>query len=246
MNDPHMTLKRFVPNPFNMNDAEKLYKTGDIARYLPDGNLEFLGRMDNQVKIRGYRIELEEIERILEQYPDIEMAIVIVHQKDGNPLLVSYYTSRNKKAFEESQLRTYLSQKLPSYMIPSVFICLDEMPRNANGKVDRNKLALQKIESITALEPRKVSKNGLEDTLFKMWSRYLNIDVNSIDENESFQNLGGNSLLFLKMLMEVQKTFKINSFSMENNLFEEFLQKPTIKKLCLIITLVQEKLSTPI
>ncbi|MCW5313084.1 AMP-binding protein [Nostoc sp. KVJ3] len=139
-NRPELTQEKFILNPFSKKTNERLYKTGDLARYLPDGNIEYVGRCDHQVKIRGFRIELAEIEATLVSHPQVQEALAIVWQTPSElEQLVAYVVSK-KSCLEESQLRQFLKQKLPDYMVPSSFIMLKEMPLTPNGKINRQAL----------------------------------------------------------------------------------------------------------
>lgn len=141
LNRPELTAQKFIPNLFSNEPSDRLYKTGDLARYLPNGNIEFLGRSDHQVKLRGYRIELTEIEAVLLQHPLIREAVVIVREDNsGNKRLVAYVLSEQKPAPTKGELQSFLKQKLPEYMIPTTFVMLDTLPLTPNGKVDRRNL----------------------------------------------------------------------------------------------------------
>ena len=146
LNKPDLTEQKFVPNPFtrgNDINSERLYRTGDLVRYLPDGNIEYLGRIDHQVKIRGYRIELGEIENALEQHDDVQQAIVVAKEDIHNisaKRLVAYITLQNDKQLLANELHAYLGKLLPSHMVPAQFIFLMTFPLNTSGKVDRNAL----------------------------------------------------------------------------------------------------------
>ncbi len=162
LNRPELTAQKFIPNPFQNSEGvredeysncdSRLYKTGDLARYLPDGNIEFVGRRDYQVKIRGYRIELEEIETVLKQHPDVQDAVVLVKEELGKKRLLAYILAACA-APKTNEIRSLLKQKLPSYMMPSNFVILDDFPLNPNGKVDRQNLPAhnQKLSNETKL-----------------------------------------------------------------------------------------------
>ncbi|MDF5727412.1 MAG: amino acid adenylation domain-containing protein, partial [Rhizonema sp. PD38] len=141
LNHPELTAQKFIPNPFTDEPSANLYKTGDLARYLPDGNIEFLGRIDHQVKIRGFRIELGEIEAVLVQHLNVREAVVLVQEEEtGNNRLVAYVVPQQKSAPSITELQSFLRKKLPEYMMPSVFVMLDTLPLLPNGKVDRKAL----------------------------------------------------------------------------------------------------------
>src|SRR5262249_19626707 len=137
-NQPKLTAERFIPDPFSLTPGATLYQTGDLARYQPDGKLELLGRLDHQIKIRGFRIELGEIETVLEQHPGVGQSVVMVRQDEGgNSRLVVYLVARQKQTPTSAQLRDFLKERLPEYMVPSVFVFLDALPLNPNGKINR-------------------------------------------------------------------------------------------------------------
>jgi acyl-coenzyme A synthetase/AMP-(fatty) acid ligase len=137
---PESTTEKFLSNPFNHEPGSRLYRTGDLARYLPDGNIEFLGRTDNQVKIRGHRVELGEIEAALNQHPAVLDNVVVAHARGswGEKSLVGYVVLRQQSATSVTELRSFLKEKLPESMIPSEFLMLEALPRTPNGKIDRN------------------------------------------------------------------------------------------------------------
>ncbi|MGA9379612.1 MAG: condensation domain-containing protein, partial [Phormidium sp.] len=175
-----------------------LYKTGDLARYLPDGNIEYLGRIDNQVKIRGFRIELGEIESILGQHPQVETSIVIVREDNpGDKRLAAYVVAAAEAKLTSAQLRQYLKSKLPEYMIPSAVVLLEALPLTTNGKVDRR--ALPKPESRSGIEKSIVApRNQTEETLAQIWKQVLGIEKLGIDDN--FFELGGDSILSIQII----------------------------------------------
>jgi amino acid adenylation domain-containing protein/non-ribosomal peptide synthase protein (TIGR01720 family) len=200
---PDLTDAKFIPHPFN--PLERIYKTGDLARYLPDGNIEFLGRIDNQVKIRGFRIELGEIETLLITHPQISEAVVIDSDDiPGSKRLVAYIVGTlNETSLPQSQLRSFLKQKLPDYMIPSAFVVLDALPLTPNGKVDRRGLpkpdtTSHKIETDLAA-PRTES----EEILAKIWCEVLHLKQVGIHDN--FFELGGDSILSIQIIFKAKQ-----------------------------------------
>jgi amino acid adenylation domain-containing protein len=213
LNRPDLTSEKFIPNPFTYN---KLYKTGDKVRYRRDGNLEFLGRLDHQVKIRGYRIEIGEIEAILSEYTTMRETVVTVGEE--NQSLIAYIVLTEK--FNPSQLRRFLEEKLPSYMIPTAFIELAALPRLPNGKLDRKLLPdpdnLRPDLETTYLAP----KTELEKTIAAIWQKNLNKEEIGIYDN--FFELGGHSLLGMKVTAEMSDVLGI-SIPLRN-----LFQKPTV------------------
>ncbi|MDZ8086288.1 MAG: amino acid adenylation domain-containing protein [Nostoc sp. DedQUE12b] len=208
LNCPELTIEKFVPNPFNEKKGARLYKTGDLARYRPDGNIEFLGRIDNQAKIRGFRIELSEIETVLSQHQAVQKAVVIVKENiSGDKYLVAYIVPNIKTQNLSSLLRKFLKEKLPEYTIPKAFVVLDSLPLTASGKVDR--LALTELDSPTSglidktfIAPRTAT----ESSLAKIWAEVLNIERVGIYDN--FFDLGGDSLLTVGLMKQIHKQFE--------------------------------------
>ncbi|MCE3268658.1 MAG: hypothetical protein K0R49_910, partial [Burkholderiales bacterium] len=202
LNQPDLTKEKFIVNPFRTyytgpyNSSQRLYKTGDLARYLTDGSLEYIGRTDNQVKIRGHRIELSEIENVLNEYPDIKQSIVLIknkHSKDEG-LLIAYYVSGIK--LDEDLVKAHLLNHLPYYMLPTIFIHINKVPLNASGKIDRNALPeADLIERPNSIHPR----NELEKQIAGIWSEILGIPFKEIGINDNFYKLGGNSLLVIQL-----------------------------------------------
>ncbi len=205
-NDPKEFDSRFKsgnpPNALSHRSPlqnNKLYKTGDKARYLPDKNIEYIGRIDNQVKLRGFRIELEEIETQLEQHPQIKQAVVEVRDETNSQRLVVYLVSREQPP-ATSELRSYLQEKLPQYMVPGIFVFLDSFPLTPNGKIDRRALPIPEITS-----DRKLSvtpRNQIESTLVDIWTEVLQVDNIGIDDN--FFELGGDSILSLQVIAKAR------------------------------------------
>jgi amino acid adenylation domain-containing protein len=203
LHSPDLTAARFIPNPFGVG---KIYKTGDLARYLPDGTIEFLGRSDNQVKIRGFRIELGEIETVLSQHPDLRAVTVIdLQDRSGEKRLVAYLIPQLHKQPTPEQLRTFLQSKLPDYMIPSAFVMLDALPLTPNGKVDRHALPAPEyiIRSESSSGTLVAPRNELERQLTEIWERVL--DVRPIGIRDNFFALGGHSLLAVRLFVEIEQ-----------------------------------------
>ena len=206
------TQQRFIVNPLTQIPSDKLYKTGDIGRYLPNGNVEILGRIDHQVKIRGFRIELGEIEAVLRQHPIVEETVVIAAENSsGSKQLVAYVVPRFKQLNIDEQLRQFLKDKLPSYMIPTVFVMLNSLPVTPNGKVDRRCLVAKGFIAIAEqvrqhIEETLVApRDHIETELVEIWQQVLG--TQSIGVKENFFDLGGHSLLAIKLFAQIQTQF---------------------------------------
>lgn len=196
LNRPDLTEQKFIPNPFL--EGTRLYKTGDLVRFLPDGNIEFFGRIDHQVKIRGFRIELGEIEERLKQHPLVNDAIVVAkNYTDNTKRLVAYVVNGKKQAPNISDLRSFLKETLPEYMVPASFMVLAEIPLSSNGKIDRKNLPEPKEER-SVLKNDFVSPRDLkEEVLADIWSQVL--EVEKVGINDNFYELGGDSLRSLQI-----------------------------------------------
>ena len=179
LNRPELTSLKFIPNPFSNDPEARLYKTGDLARYLPDGNIEFLGRIDHQVKIRGLRIELGEIETALSQHPQVEKVVVLVREyQPANKRLVAYLIPQQQGKVSPQQLRSFLQQKLPEYMIPSAFVLLENFPLTANGKINFKALPEPKIER----DEEIISPNNpTQEILTNIWNQLLGVEASITD-----------------------------------------------------------------
>ena len=204
LNRPDLTAEKFIPNPFSNMAGARMYKTGDLARHLPDGNIEYIGRTDHQVKIRGFRIELGEIEAVLAQHPSVCQAVVSTHQDvRGEKRLVAYVVSDREHAPTASDLRSFLKDKVPEYMVPSVFMLLDSLPTMPNGKADRGALPepdqTRPETQRTFVGPR----DDLELQLIGLWEEVLNIRPIGVTDN--FFELGGHSLLAVRLFALIDK-----------------------------------------
>ncbi len=208
LNRPELSAEKFIPNPFSAN-GERLYKTGDLARFRGDGEIEFLGRIDNQVKIRGYRIELGEIEERLQQHPAIQDAAVLAKEDaSGHKKLLAYLVASQSAVVPETPvLQAYLKQTLPDYMLPSGYIGLDALPLMPNGKRDR--LALSRIKE-PALPARqlKPASNWLEADLAAIWREVLGLEAVGVDTD--FFEQGGHSLAAIQVKSRIQSVFNID------------------------------------
>ena len=202
LNRPELTAEKFIPSPFE-TDA-RLYRTGDMARWRPDGNLEFLGRRDSQVKIRGFRIELGEVESVLGTHPQVAAcAVTTRHLDDGNKLLTAFVVGREAADITADSLRSWLKNKLPDYMVPGRFLQLPALPLNVNGKVDRKSLNELPATELTGGGGFEPPRNELERQLADLWKTLLRREQISIREN--FFHLGGDSLLAVQLACAVEK-----------------------------------------
>ncbi|MDJ0843510.1 amino acid adenylation domain-containing protein [Crocosphaera sp.] len=226
LNRPKLTAQKFIPNPFGEGI---LYKTGDLAKYLADGNVQYIGRIDDQVKIRGFRIELAEIEAILNQHPCVQETVVIVKEyPSGNKQLVAYIISKSNQSPTQTELRTFLAKNLPGYMIPSVFVDLENFPLTPNGKIDRLSLKKKNLDKIMKKTEYIGSRNPIEKQLTDIWQKILERDPISINDN--FFELGGSSLLAVPLLHSIEKKLGI-SLSLAT-----LFQNPTIESLGKIVS----------
>ncbi|MDB5054622.1 MAG: lchAC [Bacilli bacterium] len=204
LNRPELTAAKFVPHPFI--PGEKLYRSGDLARWLPDGNIEFLGRIDDQVKIRGHRIELGEIEEQLLRYDGVKEAIVLAVSSDsGETSLCAYIVGLAGSSLSPDELRSYLALALPGYMIPPICVLLDKLPLTANGKVNRR--LLPKVQATLSSSGEKIPpRNEMESKLADLWSEVLSVQHIGIHDN--FFALGGHSLKAMAICAQILKTFQ--------------------------------------
>jgi amino acid adenylation domain-containing protein len=223
-NRPDLTRERFVADPFSMQDGARLYKTGDLARYLPDGSIEYLGRTDFQVKLRGFRIELGEIEAVLLKNSAILQAVVVASDDSlEDKRLVAYVVAKNDCRPSVTELRECLLAELPDYMVPGRFFFLDEMPLLPNGKVDRKALPKVLLERPELAEMYVAPRSAAEKELCRIWAGMLNIKDVGVRDN--FFELGGNSLMAIRMSTEIR-----TAMQKEVPVVKVF-QYPTVEKL---------------
>ncbi|RPH96900.1 MAG: amino acid adenylation domain-containing protein, partial [Calditrichaeota bacterium] len=196
---PDMTAEKFIPDPFALASGLRMYRTGDLVRYLPDGNLEFLGRIDHQVKIRGFRIELGEIDAVLSSHQAVQDAAVVVKEgAAGQKILVGYYVPCDKSVDRQEEIKSFLKESLPDYMVPTVLMAIDAMPLNASGKVNRQALPDPNMEDLAAKRERIAPRNEIEMLLAGIWQVLLKCE--SVGITDSFFELGGHSLLATQMV----------------------------------------------
>jgi acyl carrier protein len=204
LNRPELTAERFLPDPFSAEPGARLYKTGDLARYLPYGNIECRGRTDHQVKIRGFRIELGEVESVLSQHHAIRESAVVAREDGPNDKsLVAYMVAAEDVALTPSELRSFLKQKLPDYMIPSAFVMLNALPLTPNGKVDRRALPDPGEIRSASEETYEAPRTPVESLIAEIWQDVLH--VNRVGVHDNFFDLGGHSLLCLPVMTRLEK-----------------------------------------
>lgn len=224
LNRGDLTAECFIPHPFSTDPGKRLYKTGDLTRYLPDGTVEFLGRNDKQIKLSGFRIELGEIEFLLTRHPMVREAVAVIREDfPGDKRLVAYLVADKQLVASIKILRNYLKEHLPAYMIPSAFVLVDSLPLTANGKIDRQNLLnplsfLQEPE-----ESHIVPGTTMEQCIATVWQDSLHVKQIDIDDN--FFDLGGNSLLMVQIHSKLQKAFNINIMIID------MFKYPTIRSL---------------
>ena len=207
-NRPELTAERFIPNPFGSEAGTRLYKTGDQARYLPDGQIEYVGRIDRQVKIRGFRVELGEIEFILAQHADVHEAVVTVLEDDPEQKrLAAYVVCSQGQEPSVGELRRFLRERLPDYMVPSHFVFLDQLPLNTNGKVDRSALPEPDRTRLESGEGYVAPRTETEQILAGIWADLLHVEQVGIFDD--FFELGGHSLLAMRITSRVREAFGV-------------------------------------
>jgi amino acid adenylation domain-containing protein len=237
-NRPELTAEKFIPDPFRKEPGARLYKTGDLARYLPDGAIEYLGRLDHQVKIRGFRIELGEIESVLTELPGVREAVVVAREDaPGDKRLVAYLTAKNGLLPKDSELRGVLQAKLPAHMVPSAFIILERFPLTPNGKVDRKALPEPRDFSQSLGGHSLLPRNELERTIAAIWQEVLHLEKVGIED--SFFHLGGHSLLLVHIQNKLEKALD------KPLLMMDLFRYPTISSLAEYLS-VKGKVKVPL
>ena len=228
LRQPELTRDRFLADPFKTEPGARMYRTGDLVRRLPDGTLEFLGRLDHQVKIAGNRIELGEIETSLARHPDVKQCVVVASgESQGDRLLAAYIIPEAGKTVRTSDLRQFLAETLPAYMLPSFFVPLSAFPMTANGKLDRKALPSpdRTVEAVDGalVEPRTPT----EQAIAKVWRERLNLE--RVGTQNNFFDLGGYSLLAVRVVGDINKTLKAHLN------IRAIFENPTIKQLAILI-----------
>ena len=223
---PDLTAERFLPNPFGENPGTRIYRTGDLARYRRNGNIEYLGRLDHQVKLRGFRIELGEIESVLSQHEGVKQTVVVAREdQPGNKQLVAYVVPTST-APSPSDLRKFLQQTLPDFMVPAVFVNMDALPRTPNGKIDRRALPPPNLNR-DAQRIRVAPRDDLETQLVNIWAGMLG--TNGVGVTDNFFELGGHSLLAARLFAQIHNRFGIHLP------LATLFQSPTIEQLANVL-----------
>ena len=227
-NKPDLTAEKFIPNPFSDEIGSRMYATGDLVKYLNNGNIQFIGRIDSQVKLRGFRIEIGEIVSVISRYPTINEVIVIVREdKPGIKQLVAYFTTNSESKLDIGQLRSFIRKELPDYMVPTAYVTLEKFPLTLNKKIDYRALpkptSIDKVNKTKFVEPR----NETEKIIAEIGKELLDIEQMGIYDN--FFELGGHSLLATQFISKLK-----SAFNKEISL-KVLFEKPTIAELAEII-----------
>jgi amino acid adenylation domain-containing protein len=219
---PELTAERFIPNEFSPEGGERLYRTGDVCRYLPDGRLEFIGRADDQVKVRGYRIEPGEVAAVLNGHAMVKQSVIVGREDErGNKRLIGYVVG--SEDVRAAELKRYIRERLPEYMVPDAIVVMEELPLTANGKIDRGALPEPGMGQAGADETRALPRTPTEELLCGIWQAVLGVD--SIAINDNFFDMGGHSLMATTVIGRIRKTFQIET--PVSRLFE----RPTVSML---------------
>jgi acyl carrier protein len=203
-----LTAERFVPHPFSRELGARLYRTGDRARYLPDGSINYLGRNDRQIKLRGYRIELGEIEALLSQHQAIDQVVVAIREAtNGDKRMIAYVVPKQPQTLTVNEIRSYLKERLPGYMAPSAFVLLHALPLTPNGKVDHQALPAPTASGMDSEREFVAPRPGIEQMLAEIWSQLLGIE--RLSANYNFFEIGGHSLLAVRLISKIREVFRI-------------------------------------
>ena len=207
LNRAGLTAERFIPNPYSGTEGARLYRTGDVARYLADGRIEYVGRADEQVKVRGYRIELGEVEAVLERQAGVAECAVVVRGEEGEKRLVAYVVPEAEANLSVTELRARLGEQLPGYMVPGVFVMLEALPLTKNGKVDRRALPAPEESGLAQSEEYVAPRTATEEILAGIWQSVLRVEQVGINDN--FFELGGHSLLATQLVSRLREVFPV-------------------------------------
>jgi len=232
LGEPARTAEAFVPDPFSAEGGGRLYRTGDLACWRADGTVQFLGRIDHQVKIRGYRIEPAEIDLVLEQHENVAEALVIVREDiPGNKRLVAYVVAASQSTPGAGELRDYLKERLPEYMVPSAFVMLDQMPLTPNGKIDRRALPAPDTTRPEMTHRFVAPRNATEEALAGIVAKVLNLQQVGVEDD--FFELGGHSLLATQVISRLREALNVELR------LREIFEHPTIGELAQVISQLQ-------
>jgi non-ribosomal peptide synthetase component F len=207
LNRAALTAERFIPHPYSRREGARLYRTGDVARYLADGRIEYVGRSDEQVKVRGYRIELGEIEAVLGRQAGVAECVVVARGDEGEKRLVAYVVAEEGASLSVTELRAQLSAQLPSYMVPAMFVMLESLPLTKNGKVDRKALPEPEASGLERSEEYVAPRTATEEILAGIWQSVLRVERVGINDN--FFELGGHSLLATQLVSRMREVFAV-------------------------------------
>jgi acyl carrier protein len=224
---PALTAGRFLPDPFSDRQDARLYRTGDVVRFLLDGNLEFLGRVDNQVKLRGYRIELDEIQAVLAEHPAVRECAVLVRGDHDQRLVAYLVPNAPGSEIDAAQLRRHVQDRMPDYMVPAMFVTLDALPLTLNGKIDRAALPEPSARHAGAAQDHAAPRNALERALAEIFAQVLKLDRVGIHDN--FFDLGGHSLLMTQVASRVRDRMHLELP------LRRFMEAPTIAELTTVL-----------
>jgi amino acid adenylation domain-containing protein len=224
LNRPGLTAERFVPDSFGPVPGSRLYRTGDLVRFLPDGELEFLGRVDHQVKVRGYRVELGEIEAVISQHAAVRECVVVAREDEpGDKRLVAYVVAESGRGLDVAELRAHVRGQLPDYMVPASFVVLEELPLSPSGKVDRAALPAPEATSTESRRDYVGPRTPVEEVLCGVWGEVLGVEQVGVEED--FFELGGHSLLATQVISRVREGFKVEIA------LRELFKQPTVRGL---------------
>jgi amino acid adenylation domain-containing protein/FkbH-like protein len=209
LNRPELNAERFVPDRFHSNSDQRLYRSGDLARRLPNGDIEYLGRIDQQVKIRGFRIELGEIESVLGKHPGVRESVVLIRDDEGGEKrLLAYVVPHTGQTLSSNELHTFLKDRLPEYMVPAAFVKLERMPLTSNGKIDRRALPEAEIALAEAEGTYVAPRTPLEDEVIAAWKEVLGLERIGVHDN--FFQIGGHSLLATRVIILLRSKLGLN------------------------------------
>jgi amino acid adenylation domain-containing protein len=205
---PALTASRFLPDPFGGDSGARMYRSGDLGRWIETGELEYMGRADQQVKIRGFRVELGEIEAALAGHPGVEHCAVVLREQAGGPMLAAYYVPRASVALDSSELRHQLALTLPDYMIPHTFTVVDRLPRTINGKLDQASLPEPSVEGVATEQELNLPLTDTERSVAEIWLRVLGLE--RVGRDQDFFDVGGHSVLAMRIIAEVNSLFGVD------------------------------------